>query len=438
MIFTPIGRDNAVIQRHAWVTYGIMGFYVLMFVIVNISSAGAVRKFTEDVRAIEVLITREPGLNLPKQLEVILGPAKYKELNDLAGSPAKRPSDAQKRLDGLAVSAVENYRNIGEFKYSFLPIESSIFKVFLTMWVQFSFWVLITDLLVLFSTAPYIEDVFGRPAFAILYLGGAFASAMAYQAWFKNPDMGLFGASGAISAVVGAFLVRFYKSKLEFLFVPLIWRPNWRFRFFIPAFVIIPLWVMLQIFVATRGTGAAAVVNLGGFVFGAFYGACLVATKYEDKHVRPVVAQQTEWVLNDHLTRAFDARDASDAATMQVELMKFFNAKPANAEETQTAVDLTAEALAMPSASTQFCSQAANFAERNRAFEVAVRAYDRACQLDPSAPLTVRHLLRLGALKKQTGDVIGARTALMRAKTHSACSEEVRATIEARLAQLKV
>jgi uncharacterized membrane protein len=123
---------------------------------------------------------------------------------------------------------------------------------------------------------------------------------------------------------------------------------------------------------------------------------------------------------------------------MQIELMKFFNAKPANEEETQTAVDLTAEAIAMPAASPQFCSQAANFAERTKAFDVAVRAYDRACQLDPNAPLTVRHLVRLGTLKKQIGDVIGARTALMRAKTHSACTEEVRATIEARLAQLKV
>ena len=438
MLLTPIGRDNAVIQRHAYVTYGVMALYVLGYMLANMFSAGAERKFVEDVRAMDVIIARYPGLNIPKQLEVIVGPQKFKEMTSAVGSDEKGRSDAQQRLDALAVSAVENYRNIGQFKYSFLPLESSIFKVLISMWVQFSFLTLIFDLLVLFSTAPYVEDVFGRPAFALLYLSGAFASAMAYQAFFKNPQMGTFGASGAISAVVGTFIVRFYNSKLEFLFLPILWRPNWRFRFFVPAWVVVPLWLALQLRAAFNPNGSAAIVNLGGFAFGVFYGLGLVLTKYEDKFVKPVVAQETEWVLNEHLDLAFIARDERNAETMQRELMAFYNAKPANAEETQTAIDLTAEALAMPHVSQHFCTAAANYAERHRAFEAAIAAYDRACQLDPNAPTTVRHLVRLGALKKQAGDVIGARTALMRAKSHAACSEEVRTTIDARLAQMKV
>ncbi len=204
MILTPIGRDNAVIQRHAWVTYGIVALNVLAFAVVNLITAGAVRKYTEDVYAIEVLISSNPGVILPKQLELLLGKAKFKELSDeMPQMPVQREAKegwaAQKRLDELAVSAVENYRRIGQFKYSYLPLESSLFKVFISMWVQFSFLALLSECLVLFSTAPYLEDVFGRPAFAILYVGGAFASATAYQAWFKNPQMGLFGASGAVA-----------------------------------------------------------------------------------------------------------------------------------------------------------------------------------------------------------------------------------------------
>lgn len=438
MILLPIGRDNAVIQRHAWVTYGILGTYFMAFLVMTILHKEHERAYIEDARAIQLIVAKYPYLMLPKELEVIMGKEKFAEL---AGQMSDRPVyydhtqayDAQKRLNDLAVSAVEHYRNLGQLKYGYVPAESSMFKVLLSMWVQFGFWAFLGDCFVLFSTAPYLEDVFGRPAFAILYFGGALAAAVIYGSFAKDPTIGMYGASGAVSAAVGAFFVRFFKSKLEFFFVPFIWRPQHRYRFFVPAWAAIPVWAALQLWLATKAYGGGGVANLGGFAFGAFFAGGMMLSKYEAKHVAPVVAKQTTWTLNEHLARAAEATDPS---VLQAELMAFFPLKPANDEELQTAIDLARLALedAPPA---QFCAQVAAFADRNRAYDLATVAYDHVCQLEPNGPNTLRHLIRLGTLKKQSGDVIGARTALMRAKTHAGCSDEVRANIDARLAQLR-
>src|SRR5437870_4616859 len=173
MFLFPIGRDNGVIQRHAWVTYGIIGLYCTAFFIVALANAGQERGYREDVEAISILLGKYPYLQMPKQLEFLLGKDRYKELQgDTTRRPArsvhKEDRDAQERLNSLVVSAVDHYRNLGNLKYGYIPAESTLFKVLISMWVQFSFMALVGDCLILFSTAPYVEDVFGRPAFALL------------------------------------------------------------------------------------------------------------------------------------------------------------------------------------------------------------------------------------------------------------------------------
>ena len=416
-------------------TYAILAIYASVFVVLGIRHAGAERAYIEDARAIELVIAKHPYLHLPEQLEILIGKEKFKQLQSELPSVYDRkfPSDEQKRLDDLVVSAVAHYRDLGQLQYSYIPAESSIAKVLISMWVQFSFLALLGDCFVLFSTAPYLEDVFGRPGFVMLYVAGAFSSAVIYGARATDPRIGMYGASGAISAVVGAFFVRFFASRLEFFFVPFIWRPQHRYRFFVPTWAVVPLWAALQLWLSTKQYGGGAIANLGGFAFGAFFTAGLRLAKYEQKHVAPAIANQTTWKLDDHLSRALEL---TDPVEVEQELTSFFSVKPANDEELQTALELTRNALEI-SQSAKFCAQAAAFADRHRAYDVATLAYDRTCHLDPAGTNTLRHLLRLGTLKKQTGDVIGARTALMRAKSHSACTAEVRANIDARLAQLQ-
>lgn len=86
------------------------------------------------------------------------------------------------------------------------------------------------------------------------------------------------GASGAIAAVMGAFLVTYPRDRIRTLLVILVFvRVT-----FVPAALLIGLWFLVQLFsvgsIATAQTGGVAyLAHIGGMVFGA-----LTARLFED------------------------------------------------------------------------------------------------------------------------------------------------------------
>ena len=125
-------------------------------------------------------------------------------------------------------------------------------------------------------SGPFVEDVFGRPLFALLYFGGGLASTLVQASRDADSVIPQVGASGAIATVMGAYLVRFATSKIQFLFIPFWFRPMWTFRFWLPAFVVLPIWFAQQLLGLGKevesGVGFSA--HVAGFVAGlAFAGS---------------------------------------------------------------------------------------------------------------------------------------------------------------------
>ncbi|MEJ7746398.1 MAG: rhomboid family intramembrane serine protease [Luteimonas sp.] len=120
--------------------------------------------------------------------------------------------------------------------------------------------------------------IFGLPAeramgpwrFLVLFLlGGAVANLVAALA-INAPDRVIIGASGAVSAVIGAYLALFPRAKLGVVL------PLGLFLEFVraPASLLIGIWVLLQIVFAYIGPGFGAiawVAHLGGFAFGGVF-----------------------------------------------------------------------------------------------------------------------------------------------------------------------
>lgn len=117
--------------------------------------------------------------------------------------------------------------------------------------------------------------IFGLPAeramgawrFLVLFLlGGAFANFIAALA-IGAPDRLIIGASGAVSAIIGAYLALFPRARLGVV-VPL-----GLFLEFVraPASLLIGIWALLQVVFAYIGPAFGAVAwaaHVGGFVFG--------------------------------------------------------------------------------------------------------------------------------------------------------------------------
>lgn len=129
------------------------------------------------------------------------------------------------------------------------------------------------NMLALWVFGPDVEDRLGRMGFLALYVAGAVGAGAAHGL-FENS--GVIGASGAVAAVTGAFLVLFPRVRVRTLV----------FFFIIGMFHIPAWWYILfliggDLVMSARGGGAqiAHAAHLGGYLLGVAVPLALLATK---------------------------------------------------------------------------------------------------------------------------------------------------------------
>jgi rhomboid family protein len=129
---------------------------------------------------------------------------------------------------------------------------------------------IIGNMIFLWAFAPEIEDVMGRGRYLVFYLVGGLVAMLAQVAASPHSTVPNLGASGAIAAVMGAFIVTYPRDQIRTLLFIFVFA---RIRF-IPAALLIGLWFISQLFhagaVAQVQTGGVAyLAHIGGFIFGA-------------------------------------------------------------------------------------------------------------------------------------------------------------------------
>jgi membrane associated rhomboid family serine protease len=139
-----------------------------------------------------------------------------------------------------------------------------------SMFLHGSWMHLIGNMWFLWLFGNNIEDSMTRPRFVAFYLLSGLGAALAQVAANPASEVPMVGASGAISGVMGAYLVLFPRVRV-FTMVPL--------GFFItsmalPAWVMLIYWVVLQVFggltsvLSEESGGVAFWAHFGGFIVG--------------------------------------------------------------------------------------------------------------------------------------------------------------------------
>jgi len=129
---------------------------------------------------------------------------------------------------------------------------------------------IIGNMVFLWAFAPEIEDVMGRGRYLVFYLAGGLVAMLAQVAANPHSTVPNLGASGAIAAVMGAFLVTYPRDRIRsLLFIFIFVRVT-----YIPAGLLIGVWFLSQLVhagaVAHVETGGVAyLAHVGGFIFGA-------------------------------------------------------------------------------------------------------------------------------------------------------------------------
>ena len=127
------------------------------------------------------------------------------------------------------------------------------------------------NMVFLWAFGPEIEDAMGRLRYLAFYLLSGLAASLAQIAAMSGSTVPNLGASGAIAGVMGAFLITYPRDQIRTLILF-----GWFTRItFIPAAVLIGLWILIQLFsqvgaVADVQTGGVAyIAHVAGFIFGA-------------------------------------------------------------------------------------------------------------------------------------------------------------------------
>ncbi len=132
------------------------------------------------------------------------------------------------------------------------------------------------NLLMLVWCGSAVERVLGRAPLIFLYVVGAFSAAAAQ--WLAGPDsiVPVIGASGAISAVIGAFALSFGQTR-RFTY-------SARLNRLLNAAWLLAAWIVMQLMVGWlaggQGTLLATPAHIGGFVAGLLLQRPLLLWRY--------------------------------------------------------------------------------------------------------------------------------------------------------------
>jgi membrane associated rhomboid family serine protease len=147
---------------------------------------------------------------------------------------------------------------------------SDVMSIFTSMFMHAGWAHIGGNMLYLWIFGDNIEDRLGHSKYLIFYLAGGLIASLAHILTNPNSSIPTVGASGAIAAVLGAYLVLYPQSRIV-TFIPL--------GFFmrmatVPAIVVLGLWFVLQLFNGVLSLGASEVggvafwAHIGGFVAG--------------------------------------------------------------------------------------------------------------------------------------------------------------------------
>lgn len=162
-------------------------------------------------------------------------------------------------------------QNYGAIPYAIFhqSSPSAYLKLFSSMFIHASLMHIIGNMLFLWVFGDNIEDRLGHFFYFFFYILSGLAGALLHSVFAPDSMVPMVGASGAISGIMGAYILLYPKAKILAL-VPL--------GFFIrimklPALLFLGIWFLFQFLlgilsIGVKGGGVAYFAHIGGFAVG--------------------------------------------------------------------------------------------------------------------------------------------------------------------------
>jgi membrane associated rhomboid family serine protease len=357
--FIPIGNENSTVRRLPWVTFSIMAVNVVVFYVTlpvvggqldelgklgtrigefvdkhqelladektrdKLSELGMISKTEGD--AIEEQLRKSPEID-----------AQYKEW--LKGIEAQK---LREDLDQKLTAYKEAAHDSVWYKYGLAPNGNwKVHQLITAAFLHGGTLHLFGNLIFFFAVAFSLEDLWGRGVFLGFYLLGAAAACI--PSLISPVAVPSIGASGAISATMGAFLFRLPRTKIKLCCIPAI-TPVWWLRLLcgrkklivmVPGYIYLASYFIAQVVYWYFDKKAGSTSNVGysihiaGFIFGAGFALMMKFTRYEEEHINPRIEAMVSFSAAPAVTQALEALDRGDAVMAERKLRAHLTKQP--------------------------------------------------------------------------------------------------------------
>ena len=299
MFLIPVGHDRDTVWRVPWVSFALLGLLLGASLWAWGDSRDRAGRIFETTLQARQYFLAHPWVQIDAGTEaLILDALPEPDRQRVLGlyRAGTRPPDTlgerrrgQEMMEGLAGRARAARQARPEHRFGLVPERPRLASFLTHIAVQPGWLVLLGSLLILYLAGPFLEDAWGRQLFLLLFAGSGIAGAVLHVVVHPGDARPLLGASGAIAGLMGAFLIRFARAEIDFLWVvPRVGTGT----FTAPAWQVVPVWVLEQIIVAMvedRSNSAAAPgwAVLGGFAFGIALALWIRRSRVEERLIWP-------------------------------------------------------------------------------------------------------------------------------------------------------
>jgi membrane associated rhomboid family serine protease len=345
MILIPLRHENMQGRRWPVVTFALIALNIIAFLGTHwtIEAQEALTPERIEVRKhLIFLAAMHPELKIDGDAQKFVAPiaAKYPDDWKELASPNRKledswdanirqveePAELQAEMDRLSRQFEDFESNNLLSRYGFVPAHHTAISYLTANFLHGGWLHLIGNIWFLWLAGFILEDNWGRAIYAVFYLLAG-AVALQVHGWIYPDSLGAcLGASGAVAALMGAFLIRFPKLKIEMFF----WIFYVRGRFKAPAYWLLPLWGLMELFYGSifgRASGVAHWAHVGGFAFG-MIGALILSRSGLEHKVSSAIDEKVGWSADPAIVQATEAIDQGKPEEAIKKLEEHIAAKP--------------------------------------------------------------------------------------------------------------
>jgi len=339
----PLRHENMEGRRWPVVTFALIALNILVFLYTHWKMEEQAPERAEVRMHVIILAGIHPELKKTQEVQQFVDEVQNKVPEQFwkqLSSPNRKVEDSwdarirlmedpellQAEMDGLAARFTEEEKSSILGNYAFVPARPRPITYLTSMFLHTGWLHLIGNMWFLWLAGFILEDKWGRVIYPVFYLLAG-AAASQFHAWFyPGSIVPALGASGAVAALMGGFLVRFPKMKIHMLWFMLIFR----IRFKAYAFWLLPLWLLMEVFYGSlfgQASGVAHWAHVGGFIFGALAALVIGRTGLEHK-ANAAIEEKISWTADPAIVQGTELMEQGKLDEAITILQKHAAAKP--------------------------------------------------------------------------------------------------------------